>query len=112
MAQAYAYLRDLEGSPRHIDRYADLLYRFETFALTGELDVPRELRHLVGEIWEIKTSRDRVPFYKVKHAGQSDGLVARLTHGFEKRKGRTVDGKIPRKHLDKAAWIAREDQKR
>lgn len=111
--EAYAFLRRLEGSRKRgdRDRYADILVRFEQYAEFGELDVPRELNHLVGDLWEIKTASDRLPFFSHSHAGKHEQTV-RLTHGFEKSKGRTAQGRIPRKHLDRAAWVMRSDRER
>lgn len=113
-AQAYRYLRTLEAArkPRILERYAALIYRLETYADTGALDIPRELRKLTDEVWEIKTAEDRLPFYATSHDGAKEGTIARLTHGFEKRFGKTAEGRITGKQLNLAKWIVREDKKR
>lgn len=85
------------------DLLADALIRLETFARSGQLEVPRELNHLHGDLHEVKVGTLRLPFYY--RPGASCGQV-RLTHGFVKRGQRT-----PRKEIDLGLAIIREDRK-
>jgi hypothetical protein len=105
--EADLYLQDLHLAKIRSQkrrRLADLLIRFEQLASNGSLDIPLELRQLRGAIWEIKTAQDRLPFFYSDHDGASRGAV-RLTHGFMKDKGKTAQGKTPRKQIDHAEWI-------
>lgn len=87
-------------------RYYDICQRLDVYADTGSLDVPRELRKLHEHFWEIKTAKDRFPFFHHEHGGNP---AIRITHGFDKSKNRTADGKIPRKQKDKVNWIWSSD---
>jgi hypothetical protein len=50
----------------------------------------------------IEPARAADGLYYEGHLGVS---AVRLTHGFEKDKGRTAEGRTPRKHLDMAVWV-------
>lgn len=106
-----AHIHDLASSKnrKKQKRHSDLVERFEQMAIYGTLEVPREMNELGGGLMEIKTSLDRIPFY-YKSADNAHRRAARLTHGFETDKGKTADGKTPRKQLDKGHWVKRCDQ--
>lgn len=101
-------LRDAR-SPAKKRRYADLVERFKSLASYGKLESPREMRWIEDETWEIKTSEDRIPFYW-KDATERHMKAVRLTHQFEKRFGKTSEGKMPRRQKDHAAWLIRKDR--
>ncbi|MGW4412628.1 hypothetical protein ACWEJ6_52170 [Nonomuraea sp. NPDC004702] len=91
-------------------RYAaDAALLFEEWAKLGRLEIPMQQRHLEGDLWEVKTYALRFPYYEFRDV--EHGQTARLTHGFEKDIGKTVEGKIPRKHLNKGLWMIEEDRK-
>lgn len=84
---------------------ADLAVRLEEYCETGSLEIPRELNILIqGELWEFKVGKLRVPFFRASPG--SPGTV-RLTHHFFKKTKFT-----PRRELDRAKAIMREDLKR
>ncbi|WP_020544481.1 hypothetical protein [Nonomuraea coxensis] len=101
--RADAFLTQLEQSRSRKDvvRLAEILVRFERYALTGSLAVPRELNDLRGGIREIKAGDVRLPFFDVP---RSNAGAIRLTSGFLKKSWRT-----PRRHIDEAIWVRRED---
>lgn len=101
-------LRDSKNR-KNRERFYDLEERFEQLAAYGKLEEPRQMRQLRGNLWEIKTGRDRVPFY-FKMASASHQQAARLTHLFEKATGKTADGKTPRQHLDHGEWVMNGDR--
>ncbi|WP_156056496.1 hypothetical protein [Streptosporangium roseum] len=80
---------------------ADILVRLERYAVTGTLAVPRELNDLRDGIREIKAGDVRLPFFDVPG---SIANAIRLTSGFFKSSWKT-----PRKHIDEAIWVRRED---
>lgn len=82
-------------------RLTDSLIRLEDFARTGSLDIPRELNDLRDGIKEIKVGDVRWLFYEP--APRACASV-RLTHAFLKGTQRT-----PRREIDLALWIRRED---
>lgn len=91
------------------DRYADILVRFAELANYGSLDIPGEMRPLVGELWEIKTSEDRVLFYDRKPSAHKRAI--RVLHQFMKSSGKTSQGKTPRNVLDRGTWIMKGDMR-
>ena len=102
--QADEFLVGLESSRSKsgLRRLADIVLRFEEFATTGHLEIPRELNFLRGDVWEVKIGSDRLPFY---YGSDGDVATVRMTHGFVKRTDKT-----PRREIDKAEAIARIDQ--
>jgi Phage derived protein Gp49-like (DUF891) len=85
-------------------RLADVAVRFEDYAQSGSLKIPRELRRdLRPGLSEIKAGDVRLLFYELSLSDHGD--VVRLTNGFVKRTERT-----PRKVLDRAAWVMKGDQ--
>lgn len=92
------------------DRYYDLEDRFEQYSAYGKLEVPREMREIPQGLWEIKTAQDRVPFYAVKATGDHRRSI-RLLSVFQKKKGKTAEGKIPRNQVDRAVWVREGDKK-
>lgn len=90
------------------DRYSDLAVRFRDFADFGALEIPGEMRQLKGELWEIKTSEDRILFYEVKPAGHKRAI--RILDCFEKKFNKTPQGKAPRKIFDRGDWMIRRDK--
>jgi hypothetical protein len=109
-AEAYEYIETLRNSSKRADRMRafDLIQRLDTYAEVGQLEVPRELRRLDERFLEIKTACDRVPFF---HLGSPHFTVktARLTHGFEKAKNKTPQGKLPEKQKRHMRWIYDND---
>ncbi|GII87421.1 hypothetical protein Ssi03_54110 [Sphaerisporangium siamense] len=101
--RADSFMRMLESSRSRKDetRLADILIRFERYAHTGSLPVPRELNDLRDGIKEIKAGDVRLPFFDVV---KSSAAAIRLTSGFLKKSWKT-----PRKQIDEAMWIRRED---
>lgn len=101
--RADAFISGLESSRsrRDADRLADVLVRFERYAMTGTLAVPRELNDLEQGLREIKAGDVRLPFFDVP---KSPTNAIRLTSGFIKRTWMT-----PRKYINEALWIRRED---
>lgn len=101
--RADEFIKKLENSRSDKDmaRLADILVRLERFAMTGTLAVPRELNDLREGIREIKAGDVRLPFFDVP---QSTSGAIRLTSGFLKKSWRT-----PRRHIDEAIWVRRED---
>lgn len=102
-AAGLEYLERLLSSRKTEDLAADGLVRVETFAATGELDIPRELNRLTDDLHEIKARTLRLPFYYPVAACAQ----VRITHGFVKRSEKT-----PRKEIDLGMAIIREDQNR
>ncbi|MEV6863279.1 hypothetical protein AB0M44_20020 [Streptosporangium subroseum] len=101
--RADAFIKKLEASRarRDAERLADILVRFERYAITGSLAIPRELNDLRDGIKEIKAGDVRLPFFDVPKS--STGAI-RLTSGFIKKSWRT-----PRGYIDEAIWVRRED---
>ncbi|MFY1696693.1 MULTISPECIES: type II toxin-antitoxin system RelE/ParE family toxin [unclassified Solwaraspora] len=87
-----------------MDLLAAIALRFEDLARTGTLPIPRELNELRSDIWEIKAERVRLPFYWTQIPFASRAI--RLTHGFIK-----ATAKTPRKEIDCAIWVRKEDLK-
>lgn len=91
-------------------RYAaDAALLLEEWARLGRLDIPMRQRQLRGELWEVKTSAIRMPYYEFPDA--EHGRMARLTHGFEKDIGKTAEGKTPSRHINMGLWMIAEDRK-
>ncbi|MEU7883482.1 hypothetical protein [Microbispora bryophytorum] len=91
-------------------RYAsDAALLLEEWARLGHLEHPLQQRQLRGDLWEVKTPAIRLPYYEFLDAVH--GRIARLTHGFEKEFGKTVDGKTPHKHINMGLWMIEEDRK-
>lgn len=100
-------LADIDGrrGDRSRNRLADIAVRFADLAITGELKIPTQLRwDLRDGIGEVKAGDVRILFYRPE-ASIHDRTVLRLTNGFDKRGNNT-----PRRQLDKAGWVRREDQ--
>jgi hypothetical protein len=99
------FLRMLAGGGRaNLRRLADIMVRFEDMARLGTLPIPRELNELRGGIWEIKAGNVRLPFFDVDRLPITE---LRVTSGFLKRQERT-----PRREIDRAEWVRREDLQR
>lgn len=96
------------SSKRMRERHEDIMVRFRQYAAWGQLDVPDQLRQLRGELMEIKTAEDRVPFYKRSVDGHR--LAARVMFVFEKAKGKTREGKTPRWVFDRGEWYMKGDR--
>lgn len=103
-----AALRDSRNVKRR-QRHADLVDRFEQLSAYGKLEVPLEMRELEGELWEIKTAEDRVPF-RWFDVSPTHKRAVRLTHQFAKATGKTQWGTTPRKHIDRGLWIVKGDK--
>lgn len=86
----------------------DAMALFEEWAQVGRLEIPLQQRQLRDELWEVKTSALRFPYYEDRDS--THGRYARLTHGFEKDIGKTREGKTPRHHIDLGLWMIREDR--
>lgn len=102
--EADEFISDLEKKAKrrgNMQRLAEIAVRLEDFAERGKLRVPMQLNHLRGDIWEIKAGDVRLPFFYCSHFS---GKTVRLTHGFLKN-----SQKAPRKHIDKAGWVMKED---
>lgn len=108
---AYDYLRSLENAKnkKKRQRYADLAHRFKVYSLTGYLEVPREMRKITDLVSEIKTAEDRILFYETAQCATRSAFTTRLTHGFEKRIGKTREGKIPGGQIRRAEWVRKSD---
>ncbi|MFD8319135.1 type II toxin-antitoxin system RelE/ParE family toxin [Kitasatospora purpeofusca] len=103
-SEADEFLADLEkNSKRKVNlfRLGDIAIRFEEFSDKGNLRIPMQLNHLRGEIYEIKAGDVRLPFFYSSHGSRK---IVRLTHGFLKKSQQT-----PRREIDKAFWVMRED---
>lgn len=109
--QALAYLSDLYHAKSKAKRlrFEDVVARFEVYSIYGDLEPKRELRHLEGNVWEIKTPQDRVLFFEI---GPTDvhRRAARVTNCCEKRVSVTAEGRLPAHHIRKAQAIERKDQ--
>lgn len=99
---AFDFLAGLGRRPKEIPRLAAVVMRFEELSRTGTLPIPRELNELRDGIWEIKAETVRLPYFRI--TGPCAMEVIRVTHGFTKNTQRT-----PRKEIDKALWVRRED---
>ncbi|WP_204017564.1 hypothetical protein [Sphaerimonospora thailandensis] len=101
--RADAFITELEStrSRKNLTRLADIVVRFERFALTGSLPVPRELNDLEDGIKEIKAGDVRLPFFDVP---RSPTGAVRLTSGFLKKSWKT-----PPKYIREAIWVRKED---
>lgn len=99
------YFRKLRNSRRKgdIQRLADIALVFEEYGRRGTLRIPRELNVLRDNLREIKAGDARFPFHEVED-GKHPSIVARLTGGFQKQTLRT-----PRRQIDQALWVMRED---
>jgi hypothetical protein len=105
---AVDYLKKLLSSRMKKRRHAsDALILFEEWGLHGQLETPRQQRHIRDDLWEVKTDALRFPYYEVTDATHR---FTRLTHGFEKDFGRTVEGKMPRGQIDRGLWMIKEDR--
>ncbi len=99
------YIESMENKRRPDNRrLAVIALVFEEMARTGTLEIPRELNTLRDGIEEIKAGDIRFPFYRPEEEA-SHAATIRLTHGFKKGGDNT-----PRKEIDKAIWVRREDQ--
>jgi hypothetical protein len=100
------FFRKLENSKRGSDtqRLADIAIIFEEYGQRGMLRVPRELNDLRDGLREIKVHDIRFPFYETTDS-QHSAVVTRLTGAFIKGTART-----PRREIDKALWVMREDK--
>lgn len=109
-SQVGEYLADLQNSGDRAkqQRFEDIAERFEYYSIYGKLEPKRQLRHLQGEIWEIKTAEDRILFFEMV-ATNRHARVARLTNCCEKSKSKTAAGKLPVKHIRKAVAIREID---
>ncbi|MEV5573882.1 hypothetical protein AB0L06_27905 [Spirillospora sp. NPDC052269] len=87
----------------------DVAVLLEEFGANGELENPFQHRRLDGELWEFKTKDLRLPYYELLDA--EHGRIARVTHVFEKAKGKTAEGKTPRAHIRRGLAILEEDRK-
>jgi hypothetical protein len=96
------------GKRRLRERHQDILERFAQFAAYGQLEIPGEMRQLREDLWEIKTSEDRVPFYR--RAPDGHRLAARVMFVFAKAKGKTAENKAPRWVFDRGEWYMKGDQ--
>lgn len=105
---ADTFMHKIFSSKRKRRYLEDLAILFEEWVQHGRLQIPRQQRQLRGDLWEIKTSQLRFPYYET--ADGSHGRTARLTHGFEKDFGRTIEAKCPRKHIDMGQWMIEEDR--
>lgn len=89
---------------KDVNRLADVATVVETYARTGELEKPRELNDLEGDLRELKAGDVRLSFYEV-----TDDLhgkpVIRLTEGFLKTQLPTQ-----RKHINWGLRVVREDR--
>jgi len=104
--RADAFIVELErraarGKQDALRRLSDIAIRFEEYAQMGTLRIPLELNQLTDNIWEIKAGDVRLPFFEVP---ESPSGAVRLTSGFIKGTWRT-----PRKFIDEAEWVRRED---
>ncbi len=48
-------------------------------------------------------------FFQTVECAREKGMTARLTHGFEKRLGKTREGKIPAGQIRHAEWVQKSD---
>ncbi|MFC5182473.1 hypothetical protein [Actinomadura harenae] len=111
MEQATEYLLGLATarSKRKRRQAFDVAILLEELGATGVLENPLQHRQLEGELWELKTTELRLPYYELMDA--EHGRIARITHVFEKAKGKTAEGKIPRAHIRRGLAIIEEDRK-
>ena len=110
-APVLSQLEELRLSRRRGDatRYEDLMDSFERLAIYGVLEPTIQWRQLEGELWEIKTAEDRVPAY-VRPADRTHVKAVRLSHLFQKKFGKTAEGRTPRKHITKGLWMMGKDR--
>lgn len=101
-------LRDSKNKRKRA-RYYDLQERFDQLAAYGTLEEPLQMNVLRENLWEVKTSTDRVPFYWME-ANAIHQRAVRLTHHFEKATGRTAQGAIPRGQIDRGVWVMKGDK--
>ncbi|MFF0445052.1 type II toxin-antitoxin system RelE/ParE family toxin [Streptomyces sp. NPDC004609] len=102
--EADEFIAELERNHKrrgNLQRLADIAIRLEEFAERGTLRVPLQLNRLRDDLYEVKAGDVRLPFFYCTHF---TGKTVRLTHGFLKKSQKT-----PRKHIDKALWVMRED---
>lgn len=99
-------LRDSRSQKKR-ERYDNLAYRIVRYARDGHLKVPRELNRLSEQIEELKTSDDRLLFFRLEEEPGLKGRRVRLTHLYKKGTQRAPRGEIAR-----AEAIAREDARR
>lgn len=85
-------------------RLAAVAIVFEEYASCGRLRVPREFNQLRGELWEIKVGDIRFPCYELR-GDNHPVMVTRLTGAFTKGTRKT-----PRRELDRASWVMKEDK--
>jgi hypothetical protein len=106
---ALAFLNKLMSARRAKRRRlaADALILLEEWSQLGKLEVPRQQRHIREDLWEIKTYALRFPYYETT---DKTHRYTRLTHGFEKDIGKTVDGKMPANRINYGLWMIREDR--
>lgn len=110
IAEVVSQLAAYRHSPKEAlrRRYFDLEERFTQMALYGKVEVPSEMRALDGELWELKTSEDRVPFYRSRGGGHP--LAIRLLFLFAKATGKTSDGKTPPRYTRHGNWVMKGDE--
>lgn len=109
--QACNYFNRLQESRTKSEqmRLADIAVRFEFYSVYGHLEPKREIRHLSGSTWEIKTAEDRILFYEVP-ATRDHKRAVRVTNCCEKSKSKTAEGTLPKKHIRKAQAIEKKDE--
>lgn len=100
------FLAELEKSKKWKDteRIADIADLLEKYARFGQLEIPRELNYLRGDLWEIKPGDVRLPFYEVNDASHNITVV-RITGGFFKTQLLTQ-----RRHINWGLRVVREDR--
>lgn len=89
---------------KDVNRLADIVTVFEAYAQTGELEIPRELNFLEGDLWELKAGDVRLSFYEVNNDLHGKSVI-RLTEGFFKTQWSTQ-----RKHINWGLRVVREDR--
>jgi hypothetical protein len=92
------------GKARDLRRLADAAQILKDYAIAGDLEIPRELNDLRGELRELKAGDVRLPFYEFTDESHPK-TVTRITSGFLKKQD-----KAPRGEIDKGLWVMREDK--
>jgi len=93
-----------KGKHKDVSRLADVVDVLEDYARDRELDEPRELNFLEGDLWELKAGDVRISFYEVTD-DLHDKPVFRLVEGFLKTQLTTQ-----RKHINWGLRLIREDR--